>query len=305
MDAFAGPYNKLAEDRSAVSQLNIRHFLTAGQTVIEAGHFSEQQCPFCLTPYQLEQLREEVDARIQNIAKIQDRYEETKTSKAAFIQTIDMLIVACKPLAANYDDLGKFKTLTTEAPKALATINSWVTATNNGFSNFQPVIFSKHDVDAIVAFEALAKSHSTLARSEGEALELSEHEKRLVQVIGEVRDLEKQFDQYQKNTAIVHAFQKQILALTTIFDRFVPVQNAALQTVLDKISEDVGTYYTALHPNENVDKVRLSVVGEEGIEFEYQFHGKTTYPPMKYLSESHLNSLGICLFLAFPSRLAL
>jgi hypothetical protein len=117
-------------------------------------------------------------------------------------------------------------------------------------------------------------------------------------VIGEVRDLEKQFDQYQKNTAIVHAFQKQILALTTIFDRFVPVQNAALQTVLDKISEDVGTYYTALHPNENVDKVRLSVVGEEGIEFEYQFHGKTTYPPMKYLSESHLNSLGICLFLA-------
>jgi hypothetical protein len=96
----------------------------------------------------------------------------------------------------------------------------------------------------------------------------------------------------------VHAFEKQILALTTIFDRFVPVQNTALQAVLDKISKDVGTYYTALHPKENVDKVRLSVVGEEGIEFEYQFHGTTTYPPMKYMSESHLNSLGICLFLA-------
>ena len=34
------------------------------------------------------------------------------------------------------------------------------------------------------------------------------------------------------------------------------------------------------------------MVGEEGIEFEYQFHGKSTHPPMKYLSESHLNSLG-------------
>jgi recombinational DNA repair ATPase RecF len=298
MDAFAGPYNELAEDKSAVSQLNIGQFLTAGRTVIEAGQFSEQQCPFCLTPYELEQLREEVEARIKKIAQIQGKYEEARTLKAAFIQAADALIVACKPLAANYGDLEKFKTMTTEAAKALATINAWVTATNNGFSNFRPVMLSQQDVDAINAFEELVKSHSTLAKTEGEVLELSEQEKRLVETIGQIRDLEKQFDQYQKNTAIVQAFEKQILALTTIFDRFVPVQNTALQAVLDKISKDVGTYYAALHPKENVDKVRLSIVGEEGIEFEYQFHGATTYPPMKYMSESHLNSLGICLFLA-------
>jgi hypothetical protein len=113
-----------------------------------------------------------------------------------------------------------------------------------------------------------------------------------------MRELVKQFDQYQKNATIVQAFEEQILSLTIIFEHFVQVQNAAFQAVLDKISKDVGTYYTALHPNENVDKVRLSIMGEEGIEFEYQFHGTTTFPPMKYLSESHLNSLGICAFLA-------
>jgi hypothetical protein len=68
--------------------------------------------------------------------------------------------------------------------------------------------------------------------------------------------------------------------------------------VLDKISNDVGKFYQMLHPSENVDKVRLRIVGEEGIEFEYYFHGKPTYPPLKYLSESHLNSLGVVLFLA-------
>src|SRR5262245_25498818 len=164
--------------------------------------------------------------------------------------------------------------LTTEATKALATITAWVTAINDSFSNFQAVMLLQRDVDAINAFNVLVKSHATLAKSEGEALELSTQEKRLVETIGLVRDLERQFDQYQENTAIVRAFEKQILALTTIFDRFVPVQNAAIQAVLDKISKDVGTYYTALHPKENVDKVRLSVVGEEGIEFEYQFHGR-------------------------------
>jgi hypothetical protein len=130
MDAFAGPYNDLAEDKSAVSQVNIGQFLAAGQTVIEDGHFSEQQCPFCLTPYKLEQLREEVEARIEKIAQIQGKYEEARTLKDAFIQAAAALIVACKPLAANYGDLEKFKTLTTEAATALATINAWVRATS-------------------------------------------------------------------------------------------------------------------------------------------------------------------------------
>jgi hypothetical protein len=48
---------------------------------------------------------------------------------------------------------------------------------------------------------------------------------------------------------------------------------------------------------EDVDKIRLKVM-EQGVEFEYSFHGKEVYPPRKYLSESHLNSLGIAAFLA-------
>ena len=99
------------------------------------------------------------------------------------------------------------------------------------------------------------------------------------------------------NSKIVLSFERQILSLGTIFDEFVQAQNTALQTVLDRIGADVGAFYEALHPSEDVDKVRLTIVGEEGIEFEYYFHGKSTYPPMKY-ERMHLNSLGVVLFLA-------
>jgi DNA repair exonuclease SbcCD ATPase subunit len=297
-DAFVDPYNELAKDKSAVSQLNIGQFLKAGKAVIEAGHFTDQQCPLCLTPYDLEKLREEVEARIQEIVQIQGRYEEAETLKATFIQAANALIAACKPLAADYGDLEKFKTLTGKAAKVLAALNSWVKTTNDGFIDFRPVMLLQQDADAINGFATLAKAQAKLAKSESESLDLSEQERRLIETIDQVRDLERQFDQYQVNSATVHAFEKQILSLSAIFDKFVPVQNAALQSVLDTISEDVGTYYATLHPKEDVDKVRLSVVGAEGVEFEYQFHGRTVYPPAKYLSESHLNSLGICLFLA-------
>ncbi len=297
-NAFIDPYNELAKDKTAVSQLNIGQLLTIGKAVIEAGHFTEHQCPFCLTPYDLEKLREEVEARIQNITQIQGKYEDARTLKATFIQAANALVAVVKPLASNYGDLEKFKTLTSEGAKALDTLNSWVNVTNEGFSKFQPVMLLQQDVDAIKAFATLVEAQAKLAKSESETLELSEQQKRLIETISQVRDLEKQFDQYQINTAIKHLYEKQILSLSAIFDKFMLVQNAALQLVLDKISEDVNNYYTMLHPKEEVDKVRLSVVGAEGIEFEYQFHGKKVYPPVKYLSESHLNSLGICLFLA-------
>ena len=129
-------------------------------------------------------------------------------------------------------------------------------------------------------------------------MKFNEYETKIITLIERLRSLREAFFHYDTNSRTVAAFEKQILSLDEIFDRFIQVQNTALQAVLDKISDDVGKFYKNLHPNENVDKVRLRVVGEEGIEFEYYFHGKPTHPPMKYLSESHLNSLGVVLFLA-------
>ena len=123
--------------------------------------------------------------------------------KVTFIQAANALIAACKPLAIGYGDLEKFKTLTGESAKALAALNSWVESTNDGFSKFHPIMLLQQDVDAINAFAALAKAQATLAKSESEALELSDQERRLIETIGQVRDLEKQFNLYQANTAIV------------------------------------------------------------------------------------------------------
>ena len=166
--------------------------------------------------------------------------------------------------------------------------------------------FKQHDLidmppnilSQMSALDAVAQKHLALATTQNEALKFNEYEARIIALIEHLSDLREAFFHYDTNSKIVAAFERQILSLGEIFDRFIRVQNTALQAVLDKISNDVGKFYKKLHPNENVDKVRLRIVGEEGIEFEYYFHGKPTHPPMKYLSESHLNSLGVVLFLA-------
>jgi hypothetical protein len=60
----------------------------------------------------------------------------------------------------------------------------------------------------------------------------------------------------------------------------------------------VNEFFTFLHPDDNFDKVELIPTEGRGIEFSLKYHGQVISPPMKILSEAHLNSLGICLFFA-------
>jgi len=129
-------------------------------------------------------------------------------------------------------------------------------------------------------------------------LDLSEWEKQVAAALDKLQQLRRDMAEYSDYQRTVKAFEAQIMTLTNVFEDFVTAQNDALQAVLDRISKDVGGFYKLLHPKENVDEVRLNMVGEEGVEFGYLFHGKRTQPPHKYLSESHLNSLGVALFLA-------
>jgi hypothetical protein len=72
----------------------------------------------------------------------------------------------------------------------------------------------------------------------------------------------------------------------------------SIKKVLKAISRDVNEFFVFLHPDDNIDEVELIPTEERGIEFKLKRHGEEISPPLKILSEAHLNSLGICSFLS-------
>ena len=70
--------------------------------------------------------------------------------------------------------------------------------------------------------------------------------------------------------------------------------------VLAAISGEVERLYTTLHPGEGIGKVRfhLKEKGIGSLEFYAHFIDVPDVPPQAYYSESHLDTLGICVFLA-------
>lgn len=83
-----------------------------------------------------------------------------------------------------------------------------------------------------------------------------------------------------------------------VFDAYQSKQKDDLTNLLKRISRRVGEIYSALHPGEDLDAVSVEPWTAKGVELAIEFHGSRQRPPHGVLSESHLNSLAIALFLA-------
>lgn len=75
-------------------------------------------------------------------------------------------------------------------------------------------------------------------------------------------------------------------------------QHEYFAAILDRISGRVTDIYERLHPEEGLHGVGVEPWGDKGVELAVDFHGTRQRPPHGVLSESHLNSLAISLFLA-------
>jgi recombinational DNA repair ATPase RecF len=83
-----------------------------------------------------------------------------------------------------------------------------------------------------------------------------------------------------------------------IYHAYAAEQEQHMTAVLHTISQRVADLYASLHPGEGLDDVSIETMGEKGVELAVDFYGERRRPPQQVLSESHMNSLGLAVFLA-------
>jgi energy-coupling factor transporter ATP-binding protein EcfA2 len=73
-----------------------------------------------------------------------------------------------------------------------------------------------------------------------------------------------------------------------------------IEKILVTISHEVSRLYSELHPDEKIGNPRfyLKPNVRGSLEFDAFFYGANEIPPQAYYSESHLDTLGICVFIA-------
>lgn len=104
-----------------------------------------------------------------------------------------------------------------------------------------------------------------------------------------------------------HHNSQQQLELATLLPRLEKTHEILMEErrlfvddILGRIAQRVGELYEEVHPGEGLNKISLELDPDKraSLDVVSQFPGANDCPPGAYLSESHLDTLGICIFLA-------
>lgn len=95
--------------------------------------------------------------------------------------------------------------------------------------------------------------------------------------------------------------QRALALAEMVFDAYQRKQKDDLGDLLERISGRVAKLYSALHPGEDLESVSIEPWTAKGVELAIDFYGSRQRPPHGVLSESHLNSLAIAVFLAMAA----
>lgn len=95
--------------------------------------------------------------------------------------------------------------------------------------------------------------------------------------------------------------QKRLEQAVKIFET---KRKAYVETVLVEIAQAVDSLYQKIHPQENIGQLKLKLdKGQRGsLVYGVAFGEQKDIQPQPYYSESHLDTLGLCIFLALAKR---
>lgn len=101
----------------------------------------------------------------------------------------------------------------------------------------------------------------------------------------------------QKTQSLLEATRKTLAVVEKARKDFI-------QSELDSISSEVEALYQRLHPDENLGGISLKLKKnvKKSLELNADFHGKKGITPQSAYSESHLDTLGICVFIALAKK---
>lgn len=299
--AFYEKCQQIAKDQDKLKKINLEPLLSQGFAILEKRLYEDDKCPLCLQDKSREELIDELRKRLEELAivkKEKDAAIEDKNTTQRIIQGVlaeietalkekSLLLEENSTLRKEIEQIKE--TTSTALEKIRKASLSELELIN------KPEDFISLDITALQnSISALTSKKEKIITGKKDDITFTVYSK-----IISVRQSYNEIKYYQKALKILTQQQQ---SMEFIYNVFVKRQRVGLCSFLKTISNDINDLYLFMNDSENVSEIELVPLDEDdefvGITLQFKFHGKPESPPHKYLSESHLNCLGICLFLA-------
>lgn len=274
-----------AEVRAAQQNIDLLNLLREAETYVARGS-ALLQCPVCEQTINAQVLGQRLHARIGEMQELATMAAATGTAQRQLNLKRSMTHQARQDVGQKASQLARSLR---ESPFVE------MAALGLDWQRFAALLdatqpFSVIDQQVREFWNAVSPARDLLrARQEADQKSIHQHNA----IAGHVETL-------REKKGLAAAQSKLLADLQVALEIVMQQRKDYIEEILTSISTEVHALYSRLHPNEQIGQVKFflkqNTIGS--LEFDAGFHSGVNLPPQAYYSESHLDTLGICVFLA-------
>lgn len=257
---------------------------------LQLGTYPDE-CPVCRQVIALDELKADIQTRLDDL----QQYDQLRSKRDTANRNTQLAKLAIE---------NKQGALLTAARALVDIVQAGdiaiITAAKINQADY--VELSKQDGgDAVITIK---QAEQLVGELSGLKQSLADSETATSKKSGMINSIRVQFEQVQESTSVSEELAQLQAALQDTYDTARLTRIEFTQTILDDIATECNRLYALIHPNEPIAISRLAL--DQGkrasLSQAATFEGHDNVPPQAYFSESHLDTLGFCFWLALVKR---
>jgi recombinational DNA repair ATPase RecF len=291
-------FQKITGDIEKINKILLENLLNEGVRVIKESVIADDLCPLCMQPKNKSQLLKELEARIIEL----EQYKKEKLNINRLKESLNRELKA--PLQRlNYFLFEQYSNI--EENREL---KETIEILKSGFENYSTQLDLEisplqhlRKPEEITLDRAKLGQIASFCKKQVENLKASKKDDKRFEVQSKLLLSREAYLDIQRLKKEKGSVERQQKSFELIYSEFLKKQKQALESFLSRFSNDINDFYQFMNPDEKVEDIKLISLEKEdelqGLTLEFKFFENSESPPQKYLSESHLNCLGIAFFL--------
>jgi len=276
---------KKAQEGNENANADLLSLLQSAQKFI-SGKDEVKNCPVCENKVVKDKLLKSLDSKIGSMNSFKEVVLSVRTARSA--------------------EEGKQKVLESTVTTFIQKITVFEQAISSIADKPYPEIakklaFIKSTDSAEIKLAALSK---VVAEIDKEIEAQKQTAENIKKAIGQHNLIKNQYISILASREKSASTQKLLVAITETLKIVEKARKDFVQNELISISSDVDALYQKLHPNESLGGIALTLkqTTKNSLELNADFYNKSGITPQSVYSESHLDTLGICVFLALAKK---
>ncbi len=297
---FNNGVTELLEDE-VKGDLRIANLLETGKSVIEQERM--KICPLCEHPICRQRVLQRIAERRKTLRDLSDKASEIRKASVPIRNDLEATANKLDHIIRRTEQFDELSEERDKLGTAWDSLKAFIhkVARASALEAEIPIQEISQQKDEL---DCLAAAISTKCNELLESIGLTEEEKKGFKVLRLVEQVRNKVSDISELRCEVKAYEKYFEQTEKIYSAFSKTKKTKIQEIYNIIQEDIEGFYSTLHPNEPHKNIQLSVAfgRRASTELTMESFGRKGEDPRALASEGHLDSLGLCIFLAFVKK---